>query len=362
MKALRTGVTTGACAAAAAKAAAILLLSGSEAGQVTIATPNGAALEFTITDAELADGWAMCAVRKDAGDDPDVTNGMKIFAAVSKAEAGIEVDGGEGVGRVTKPGLRIPVGKAAINPVPMDMIKAAIREVCGTFAYTGGIKALISVPGGTETAKKTMNGRLGIVGGLSILGTTGIVEPMSERALIETIKAEIDVRLASGRETLLITPGSYGRAFAQNTLGLDMNNAVKYANFLGETLDYICMRSVKAVTLIGHAGKLVKVAGGVMNTHSKIADCRMEIIAAHCALAGMAREAIRQIMSCATVEAAMQVMDKHGVSQSVWESIGKKIGFHLRERTRGRVNIETIVFTLERGVLIRSRTGADSDI
>ena len=358
MKGLRTGVTTGLCAAAAAKAATVMLLSSRPVEQIEVTAKNGVMIKFDVIDTVHENGSVKCAVRKDAGDDPDVTNGVKVFAAVTKSDAdGIAVDGGEGVGRVTKPGLKVPVGKAAINPVPMEMIIAEIERIRDWFTYTGGINAVISIPGGEEIAKKTMNERLGILGGLSILGTTGIVDPMSDRAIIETIKAEIDVQTASGKKNLLITPGNYGRDFAGKELGLDIEDAIKCSNFIGETLDYACTKGVERVTLVGHAGKLVKLAGGIMNTHSGIADCRMEIIAAHCALAGAGKETINRIMACVTTEAAIEIMSRLGINDSVWVSIEKKIGFHLLERTRGKLVVEYIIFTQEHGVLIRSTVG-----
>ena len=356
MKELRTGITTGLCAAAAAKAAMITLLSSDSAGQVEITTKEGARVELKVAETAQRNGMAVCAVRKDAGDDPDVTNGVKIYASVSKTcRGGIEIDGGEGVGRVTRPGLKVQVGKAAINPVPMEMIRSAISEICRRFSYEGGIKAVISIPGGTEIAKKTMNERLGIVGGLSILGTTGVVAPMSDRAIIETIKAEIDVQTASGKRSLLISPGNYGKDFAEKKLGMNIEEAIKCSNFIGETLDYACSKSVAGITLIGHAGKLVKLAGGIMNTHSSIADCRMEIIAAHCALAGAGAQIIRQIMECITTEAAIDIMSRLGINDSVWNSIGQKIGYYLGERTKGSIIAEYIVFTQEHGVLTSGR-------
>ena len=357
VKELRAGVTTGLCAAAAAKAATAMLLAAGSVGQVEVSAKNGETKTFEVTDTLYEKNAVQCAVQKDAGDDPDITHGMKIFATVSKTETGgIEVDGSEGVGHVTKPGLKVPVGRAAINPMPMEMIKAAIEDVCKAFAYCGGIKAVISIPGGALIAKKTMNERLGVVGGLSILGTTGIVEPMSNNAIVETIKAEIDVAIASDKNSLLITPGNYGRDFASSELGFNIGDAVKCSNFIGETLDYSCLKGIKHITLIGHAGKLIKLAGGIMNTHSAIADCRIEIIAAHSALMGAEAETIRKIMACVTTETAVEVMQEIGINDSVWESIGQKIGFHLRERTRGRIQVEYIVFTQEHGVLCKGTT------
>jgi len=358
MKKLRMGITTGLCAAAAAKAATLVLLCSTNlVYQVEITATSGETFCLEVTDTVFESGTVKCAVIKDAGDDPDITNGLKVFASVSKTTAsGIEIDGGEGIGRVTKPGLKVPVGKAAINPVPMEMIKNAIECACVKYSYAGGIRAVISIPGGAEIAKRTMNGRLGIVGGLSVLGTTGIVEPMSDRAVVETTKAEIDVKVASGIKNLLITPGNYGRDFAGNEIRLNTLDAIKCSNFIGETLDYVCMKGIDKITLIGHAGKLVKLAGGVMNTHSTVADCRMEIIAAHSALMGANAAAIQRIMECVTTEAAINVLIQTGTdgcifNKTVWESIGHRIGFHLRERTKGRVIVEYIVFTQEHGIL-----------
>ena len=310
-----------------------------------------------LTDSVLYENTAVCAIIKDAGDDPDATHGVKVFATVSKTDGdSIEIDGGEGIGRVTKPGLKVQVGKAAINPVPMEMIETAINEVCNQYAHHGGIKAVISIPGGEEIAKKTMNERLGIIGGLSILGTTGIVEPMSERAIIETIKADIDVHVASGNRDLLVTPGNYGRDFAATELGLDINEAIKCSNYVGDTLDYLSTKEIEKVLFIGHAGKLVKLAGGIMNTHSAMADCRMEIIAAHSALAGADASLIGKIMECVSVQGAVELLDEIGINESVWDTIGKKIGFYLSGRIKGSYMIEYIIFTQENGILTRGVT------
>ena len=354
MTILKSGYTTGTCAAAAAKAAATALLSGEIPSAVEITVMNGTVIELEIVDASMGDSQAICAVIKDAGDDPDVTHGAKVFATVSKRlREVIEVDGGEGIGRVTKPGLKVRVGQAAINPVPMEMIQAAIREVCTKFDYKGGIKAVISIPGGEEIAKKTMNARLGIIGGLSILGTSGIVEPMSEKAIIDTIKADIDVQVASGNSALIVTPGNYGRDFAASELGLDIEEAIKCSNYIGDTLDYLCGKDIEGILLIGHAGKLVKLAGGVMNTHSAVADCRMEILATHSALSGADAAVIRQIMDCVSTQGAIEIIDALGIGDSVWSSMGERIGFYLRERTKGKIKVEFIVFTQENGILTR---------
>jgi cobalt-precorrin-5B (C1)-methyltransferase len=357
MKTLKSGVTTGTCAAAAAKAATVVLLSSASPQFVEIMVKNGDTIELEVIDSTKNNGAAICSVIKDAGDDPDVTHGVKIFATVTKTDKSvIEIDGGEGIGRVTKPGLKVQIGKAAINPVPMEMIESAIMEVCSKYSYQGGIEAVISIPGGEQIAKKTMNERLGIIGGLSILGTSGIVEPMSEKALVDTIKTDIDVHVASGNKELLITPGNYGKDFALTELGLDIEKAIKCSNYIGETLDYIREKNIERIMFVGHAGKLVKLAGGIMNTHSAIADCRMEIIAAHCALAGAQTSVIKQIMDCVSTQAAIEIIDKLGIGESVWDSIGQKIGFYLSQRTKGSFTIEYIIFTQENGILIRGVT------
>ncbi|MCL1879353.1 MAG: cobalt-precorrin-5B (C(1))-methyltransferase CbiD [Actinomycetia bacterium] len=356
MKPLRSGVTTGLCAAAAAKAATFSLLTGREVHQVEIQAITGEVFKMEVTDTIIENNGIACAVRKDAGDDPDVTNGLKVFASVEKIfRDEIVVDGGEGIGRVTKPGLKIPVGQAAINPVPLNMITMAIKEICGLMSYQNGIKAVIFIPGGEQVAKRTMNGRLGIVGGLSILGTTGIVEPMSKQAIVDTIKAEIDVHLAGGKTNLLIAPGNYGKQYAQEQLGLDIKEAIKCSNFIGETLDYLCQNEVQGIMLIGHAGKLVKLAGGIMNTHSSMADCRMEIIVAHAALAGADRQLIAALMECVSTNAAIELLNQAGIGSAVWGSIGQKISFYLRQRTRGSMAVEYVVFTQEHGTLIHER-------
>jgi cobalt-precorrin-5B (C1)-methyltransferase len=355
---LRTGITTGTCAAAAAQAAVLMLLSNELRNKVTVTTNQGAILTVTLSEIKRNENFVTCTVIKDAGYDPDVTDGAEITATVSKIESGIIIDGGEGVGRVTKPGLKIPVGGAAINPVPRQMIEREVLNICRQADYCGGISVLISVPKGRDIAKKTMNERLGIVSGISILGTTGIVEPMSERAIIDTIKLEIDMSVFGGRKTLLITPGNYGREFIHTVLGIEIGEAVKCSNYIGEVLDYAILIGMEKVILVGHAGKLVKLAGGIMNTHSGVADCRMEIIAAHSAMYGIPAEAICTIMNSVTVEAAMTVLRQYGIQQDIWNSIGQKIAFHLNARTKGNLPVEFILFTQEDGILIHSCTNS----
>lgn len=353
-KPLRSGYTTGSSAAAAAKAAAAALLSGKMPDAVEIHMPGGRKLCLDVEQGVLEPDRAICAVRKDAGDDPDVTDGLLVFAAVRRTPREIVMDGGEGVGRVTKPGLPCPVGSAAINPVPREMIQTALRETADQFNYQGGFAAVISVPGGEKIARRTFNPRLGIVGGLSILGTTGIVEPMSEQALIRTIQIEIDARLAVGQTRLFIAPGNYGMDFAKTVLGLRPETGVFCSNYIGEALDYAVYRQVPQLLLIGHAGKLVKLAAGVMNTHSRVADARPEVMAAHAALAGAGSAQVRQIMACATTNAMQHLLAEWNLAVPVWKSVLAAIQEHIGHRTGGCCQVEVVVFTKEDGILAQS--------
>lgn len=357
-KEMRLGFTTGSSAAAAAKAAAVTLLSGKPQEMVKISTPSGKALLIEVLETSMEPGSVTCCVRKDAGDDPDVTDGILIFAQVKKTDSGISIDGGKGIGRVTRPGLSCKVNEAAINPVPRDMIAAGLREIAGKFDYGGGFSVVISAPEGERIAQNTYNPRLGIVGGISILGTAGIVEPMSEAALVETIKVEIDSKLAGGATKLLVTPGNYGRDFARDALGLDIGAGIKSSNYIGETLDYAVYKGVKQMLLIGHAGKLVKLAAGVMNTHSRVADCRAEAVAAHAALHGADREQVRKLMACITVEEMDRLLVKWGLLRAVWQTLLVKIMEHIAQRTGGRCTVEVVVFTHQEGILAQTNGAA----
>ena len=345
---LRCGYTTGSCAAAAATAAAQMLLSGERVHTVSITLPGGRPAVFDVENTEIQESWVRCSVTKDAGDDPDVTDGLAIFAAVRRQEEkGVSLKAGEGIGVVTEAGLPCAPGEPAINPAPRRMICQNLQTVCERESYQGGLMVEISAPGGEEIARQTFNPRLGIVGGISILGTTGIVEPMSEQALVETI--HICVRKAKLRDSarILLSPGNYGRDYCMRQLGVDLEEAVKFSNFLGETLDYIVYEGFTEALLVGHIGKLVKVAGGIMNTHSSVADCRMEILAAHAALAGAGKAAVAEIMECRTTDAAIQVLEHNHLDGKVYESLLAKIRDHIEYRTKGRCRVELIIFSSE---------------
>ena len=348
-KRLRRGHTTGTCAAAASKAAAMALL-GSPADTVSITTPKGIVLDLPVEDLRVEEGTASCAVRKDGGDDIDATHGALVYSEVSMIPEGIEIDGGAGVGRVTRKGLDQPPGNAAINRVPRSMIREAFEDVSSAMGYAGGLRAVISVPAGAEIAERTFNPRLGIEGGISILGTSGIVEPMSETALVDTIRTEMRMRAANGNRVLLVVPGNYGKDFSEGIDGIDPEFAVKCSNFVGEMLDCAVELGVDIV-LVSNLGKMVKLAGGIMNTHSRNADARMEILAANAAMAGASMDCVRGIMGCISTDDALDAIDREGLIPEVSRLLIDKIEFHMNHRTGGRIRTGAVMFSSVYGLL-----------
>ncbi len=351
-KKLRFGYTTGTCAAAAAKAATVFLLSGRAPETVHIRTPKGIELDLEVLEPSFSDGAASCAIRKDSGDDPDVTNGILVYAKVrSRRDPGIRIDGGTGVGRVTKPGLREPVGEAAINPVPREMIRKAAEEALDECGETTGLEIIISVPDGVEIAKKTFNPRLGIVGGISILGTSGIVEPMSEEAMVESIELEIRQKRALGETRLIISPGNYGADFAKDVCRLDESRLVKCSNYIGRTLDMAVSEGYPEVLLIGQIGKLVKLSGGIMNTHSREGDGRAELMAAWAVRAGGDAELAREIMDCVMTEEMLRLMHERGILERAMEIMGERIDYYVRHRVKDQIRVGVVVFHENYGML-----------
>lgn len=351
-KRLRRGFTTGSCAAAASKAAVQMLLSGSRVEYVDLVTPKGIPIHVPVEDISVSPDSVSCAVRKDGGDDADDTNGALVYAKVSrKVSEGIEVDGGVGVGRVTRRGLDQPVGNAAINRVPRSMIKEAVEDVCGAYGYTGGISVEISVPEGERIAERTFNSRLGIVGGISILGTSGIVEPMSETALLGSIKAEMKVFMAPGRRYLLTVPGNYGKDFLASYPDLEGQQPVECSNFIGDFLDMAVELGAEGVLLVGNLGKLVKLAGGIMNTHSRNADSRMEILASNAVMAGADAETARRVMGCVSTDDALEVLSEKGLVGPTMDVLIPKMEFHMNHRVKGALKVAAITFSSEFGVL-----------
>lgn len=365
-KRLRCGYTTGTCAAAASRGAAELLVNGTALSAVSVDTPAGIRVTVDLEEMTWGDGWAQCAVRKDGGDDYDVTDGALVFSRVEwMPEPGIVIDGGIGVGRVTREGLDQPVGAAAINSTPRRMITEQLQEVLDGTAQSAaladaaqGLKAVISIPVGVELAAKTFNPRLGIEGGISVLGTGGIVKPMSEEALIASIQVEMRMRAAEGVRHLLITPGNYGHDFAEGFMGLDLEQAVQCSNFMGATIDYAVELGFESVLIVGHIGKMAKVATGAMNTHSRVADGRREALAAHAALSGATCETVRAIMDAVTTDEMLDILDGCGLMEQAMASLTDAVGFQLRHRAGDALRIEAVVFSKVHGLLGKTE-GAD---
>lgn len=349
---LRCGYTTGTCAALAARGAAELLLSGTAPRTVCLTTPKGWPVQVLPQFCRMEGDCSVCGIQKDAGDDCDITDGMTIVAAVSRTDVpGIHIDGGEGVGRVTKPGLDQPVGAAAINTVPRRMIAQAVQEVCHRLGYTGSLKVEIRIPGGAEAARKTFNPKLGVEGGLSVLGTSGVVEPMSEQALVDTLALEIRQAGTQSRR-LILTPGNYGTDFL-HAQGLDALGVpvVKCSNFIGDALDMAAAEGFEQLLLVGHIGKLVKLAGGVMNTHSRYADCRTELICAHAAVCGAGQALCAALLAAPTTDACLELLDKAGMRQAVLERLLTAIAGHLQRRAGDDRQAGALLFSNQYGPL-----------
>lgn len=351
-KNLRCGYTTGSCATAASKAAATMLLSGERIDTVRIDTPKGIVLNLEPLEVDIHEDYVSCAIRKDSGDDPDDTNGILIYAKVERiSEPGIIIEGGIGVGRVTKPGLSCAVGGPAINPTPRKMITTEATNVMQEYGYQEGLKITISIPEGVEIAKKTFNPRLGIIGGLSVLGTSGIVEPMSENALIETMRVEMRARKADGTKHLLVFFGNYGEDFTRDVLKMDITGAVTCSNFVGELLDYAVFLGFESLFIIGHSGKLVKLCQGVMNTHSKYADCRTEFMAMQAMFHGAPPEVGQEIYKCLTTDEVTKVLKRENLFDVVINEVTQRIDFYMQHRVHGKLKTAAMMFSNVYGVL-----------
>lgn len=365
-KELRKGFTTGSCGAAAAKAALYMLLTGSVKDEIEIITPGGAVFRTEVKDIFREGNRVRCAVVKDGGDDPDVTTGLHVTAEVRAEERGdgaleIQIEGGPGVGRVTLPGLDQPVGNAAINRVPRQMMEKELSEVAELLDFRGRIRVILSVPGGEAAAERTFNPRLGIEGGISILGTTGIVEPMSTRAILDTIRVELNQRKALGDRIAAVSPGNYGLNFMKETYGYDLNRSVKCSNYVGDTVDMVREMGFRGMLLTGHIGKLIKVSGGIMNTHSKEGDARMELLAAGVIRAGGSMDTLRGILNCRVTEEALGIIqgESPALLRKSMESVMDRILYYLRKRAGEELPMECILYSNEFGLLAASPGAMD---
>jgi len=343
---LRCGYTTGSCAAAAAKAAALMLETGAIPAFVELETPAGVTLTLRVEQPRLEADCASCCIVKDAGDDPDVTNGIKIYAEVKRrSDSDIRIDGGEGIGRITRKGFWGDVGDAAINPVPRKMIREAVGAVA-----SHGWDVLIFAPRGREIAQKTFNPNLGIEGGISIIGTTGIVRPMSDDALKRTIFLEIDLIAENSTAEILLCLGNYGEKMA-SVLPRRMP-AVKISNFIGEALAYCHRKGFRQVTLFGHIGKLSKLAIGAFNTHNRVCDARIEAFVYYLALAGAPHSLLLQVNQCATAEDAAHLLIDSGYRQ-IFADMQRGCVERIRRYVKDEhFLVDVVLYSLQHGILI----------
>ncbi|MCF6158503.1 MAG: cobalamin biosynthesis protein CbiD [wastewater metagenome] len=353
---LRSGYTTGSCAAAAAKAATIGLFQGGIPDDVEITTPIGVKLKLKILDKHLSGTESSCAVQKDAGDDPDVTNGCKVYAHIKRIDSKtVEIDGGEGVGRVTKPGLQVPVGEAAINPVPRRMIQDVVHEVIGN---DRGVKVVISVPDGKVLGERTCNPRLGIIGGISIIGTTGIVRPMSEDAFKTSLLCGLDIARAEGHETVVLVPGSLGERSVLRLANISKEQVVQTSNFIGFMLDEAQKRHFKKIILAGHPGKLAKLLRGDFHTHSAVSKPANDILIGIIHRTSRSKSILNSLKEVSTVEGIIELLQDHNASimEEVAEMIEAKVLAFFRDKQPNSViKAGIILFNMKGSVIGISR-------
>lgn len=356
---LRCGFTTGSCAAAAAKAAASAVLSGTAPERVELLTPKGITLDIPVERCEISQSSALCSVIKDSGDDPDITNGIEVCATVELTESGITIDGGEGIGKVTKPGLDQPPGAAAINSVPRKMIAAAVSDIAEQYDYHGGFRVVISIPKGAEIAAKTYNPRMGIEGGISVIGTTGIVEPMSNSALVDTIRLEERMRREEGCRSLLLTLGNYSQSFIQRNMPFALDRCVTCSNFIGDAIDAAMEYGFERILIIGHIGKMVKLGAGIMNTHSAQADGRMEVLVTCGLLAGADPQTLIKITDCVTADAAIALLKDAGALEKAMEILGQRAEYYLSAKVKNTVPIGAVMFSDKFGILVNTPSAGE---
>ncbi|MCX8119164.1 MAG: cobalt-precorrin-5B (C(1))-methyltransferase CbiD [Desulfobacterota bacterium] len=352
MSGLRKGYTTGTCAQAAAKAAGLMLATGKKVESVEVETPSGLKLRLPIIDPALGEGFARCGIVKDAGDDPDVTHGTKIYAEVRFVEGrGVTIKGGEGVGIVTRPGLAVPVGQHAINPTPRKMI---LRELSEIFSEGRGLEVIITVPDGESLARRTFNPQLGIVGGISILGTTGIVEPKSIDAYKTSLSLRLDVLRAEGERKATLVLGYVGERYCREILGLSGESFIKIGDHVGFMLEECSKKGFEEVLLIGHIGKLVKVAAGQFDTHFRFGDRRMETIAHYAKLKGASPDVVEAILREKTAEAKIPILKEAALTR-VFQEVALEVVRRIKGLLERDLLIECILLSLEGEVLGRHR-------
>ncbi|WP_449024318.1 cobalt-precorrin-5B (C(1))-methyltransferase CbiD [Peptostreptococcus stomatis] len=377
-KKYRRGYTSGSCACGATKAALIMLLEKRNINEVRIGTPKGVDLDLKIDNISREKGWVQCSVKKDGGDDIDATHGMDIFARLELVQADqvpdfrsdldsdyLFITSGQGIGRVTKKGLDIRPGRPAINRVPLKMILKEVQETLDEagldiYDYLGGRKILVTIfaPQGQEIAKRTFNSNLGIEGGISIIGTTGIVEPMSDEGWKKALSAELAIKRAEGREAIILVPGNIGRDIMAKSYGADLDGIVKMSNFIGYMLMETKRLGFKRVIVGGHIGKLIKLSGGITNSHSRVADARREIMVANLALLGAPLELLKEIDACLSTDAMVDIIRKAGYSQVfkvLADKAASKAKVYMRLGQEDHMDIEVYLFSMDGSLLAKSQ-------
>lgn len=359
-KKYKRGYTTGSCATGAAKAATYMILTKETLETVNIDTPKGIPLNLKVENVDINNAFAQCSIQKDGGDDIDATHKMHIYAKAELIDCNeIIIDGGIGIGRVTKKGLGIEIGKAAINKTPISMIQSEVRKVIGD---TKGVKITIFAPEGETIAKKTFNPRLGIVGGISIIGTTGIVEPMSDEGWKKSLSIELEMKKAQGMDKVILVPGNHGEMFIKESLGIDSKYIVRTSNFIGYMLKEAQRIGFKKILMAGHLGKYVKIAGGIFNTHSKVADARNEILIANLALMNAQFELINKVNECLTTEEFIEILedDKYKKYKEIYnilsEKCKKRIDIYMND---DEIDVEVMIFSMEKKLLGESKKAGD---
>jgi len=377
-KKYRRGYTSGSCACGATKAALIMHLEKRNINEVRIGTPKGVDLDLKIDNISRGKDWVQCSVKKDGGDDIDATHGMDIFARLELVQADqvpdfrsdldsdyLFITSGQGIGRVTKKGLDIRPGRPAINRVPLNMILKVVQETLDEagldiYDYLGGRKILVTIfaPQGQEIAKRTFNSNLGIEGGISIIGTTGIVDPMSDEGWKKALSAELAIKRAQGRETIILVPGNIGRDIMAKSYGADLDGIVKMSNFIGYMLMETKRLGFKRVIVGGHIGKLIKLSGGITNSHSRVADARREIMVANLALLGAPLELLKEVDACLSTDAMVDIIRKAGYSQVfkvLADKAASKAKVYMRLGQEDHIDIEVYLFSMDGSLLAKSQ-------
>lgn len=357
---MRHGYTTGACSTATTKAALIALITGEAQEQATIHLPVGRDATFTIEKCEIMENSVRAETIKDAGDDPDATHQALIVSTVSWMDtSGIILDGGVGVGRVTKPGLQVPVGEAAINPVPRKMIVSTVQQTLAEFQMDRGVKVVISVPDGEEIAKKTLNVRLGIIGGISILGTRGTVIPFSSSAYMASIVQAISVAKASSCEHLVLTTGGRSEKYAMELFSeLPEEAFIEMGDFVGFSLKQCKKQGIKKVSLVGMMGKFSKVAQGAMMVHSKGSAVDFDFLADIAKSVGASEELVNEIVHANTASQVGDLMVEANHNE-FFNKLCEACCHSALKEVKGGLEMETAIFTMK-GQLLGRAVAIDS--